>query len=252
MEHKSFLTSRPRNGRRRLPTLEVEIFAIVCRQRRAVAGPPKAVRDHGIDRVAILERIANAEIVEEGEVFDLPGRSVLELIPLGMSARVRNAIGPKQPAWERPDVEVEIVDLIVTSLVTEDVQSDKPEGCLMFPAVDTNVPALHEPVVDRGKHVGLRTGLCVRAPAFAKEVRAANDPAKIGDAGGLSGRGKELEMERAVIEDLRNRPGLHCSRGLCQQRGPQGRATATPLTAAVVPMNWRRDMARSQKWECPT
>src|SRR5260370_1738318 len=180
MEPESLLVSRPGGSCRRLSTFEVETAAIIDRQPRAFTSPTEVEGDRGIDRVAILERIADAEIVEDRQVLDVPPRSILEVVFAGVDARVRHAVGPKQPAWERPDVEVEIVDLIVTSLVTEDIQSDKPEGCVMFPVVDTNVRALHEPIVERGEHMRRLAGPCVRAPAFAKEVRAANDPAKIG------------------------------------------------------------------------
>src|SRR5216683_2143867 len=224
MEPESLLVSRPGGSCRRLSTLEVETAAIIDRQPRAFTSPTEVEGDRGIDRVAILERIADAEIVEDRQVPDVPPRSNLEVVFAGTDARVRNAVGPEQPSGEGPDVEVEIVDLIVTSLVTEDIQSDKPEGCVMFPAVDTNVCSLHEPIVDRGEQMRRLAGLCVRTPAFAEKVRSPNDPVKIGDAGGLRGRRQELEMERAAIEDLRNRPRLHRSRGLCQQRRPQRRA----------------------------
>src|SRR5437879_13800137 len=95
-----------------------------------------------------------------------------------MGARVRNAIGPEQPARERPDVEVEIVDLIPTRRVGKDVQSDKPEGCVMLPAVDTNVGALHEPIVGRGKHVSRFTALCVRAQPSPRRSAPAITPRK--------------------------------------------------------------------------
>ena len=58
-------------------------------------------------------------------------------------------VGPEDPAWKRPDVEVEIVDLILTRRVSEDIQSYEAECRVMPLAVDTDVYALHEPIVDR-------------------------------------------------------------------------------------------------------
>src|SRR5260370_22386060 len=224
MEPESLLVSRPGGSWRRLETLGVQPAAIIDRQPGAFTRQTEVEGDRGIDRVAILERIADAEIVEDRQVLDVPPRSILEVVFAGTDARVRNAVGPEQPSGERPDVEVEIVNLIVTSLVTEDIQSDKPEGCVMFPAVDTNVGALHKPIVECGKQVGRLTGLCVRPPSFAEKVRATQHPVKIGDARWFGAQRKELEMERAAIKDLWNRPGLHGSRAPGRQRGPQGRA----------------------------
>ena len=60
-------------------------------------------------------------------------------------------VGPEDPAWEWSDVEVEIVDLVLTRRVSEDVQSYEAECRVMPLSVDTDVNALHEPIVDRGE-----------------------------------------------------------------------------------------------------
>ena len=80
---------------------------------------------------------------------------------------VPNEVRPENATGDRPDVKVEVVDLVVTRRVTEDIQSYKSEGCLVPLAIDTDVLALHEPVVDRRKHVGLDTRRGVGPPARA-------------------------------------------------------------------------------------
>ncbi len=78
-------------------------------------------------------------------------RALFEVSPLSSHVLLPDEVGPEDALWKRSDVEVEIVDLILTRRVSEEVQSYEAKGRAMPHAVDTHVLALHEAIVDGGE-----------------------------------------------------------------------------------------------------
>lgn len=195
MEAESSLTGGPRDETLGLPASEVEIRPVVDGQRRAVLRPLKAVGDRCIDRVPIAQRIVEAEVVEQSQPVDIQSRPVCEVVLFTSNARAWDEVGPEKPTWEGSYVEVEIVDLILTPRVSEDVQSHEAECGVMLLAVNTHVDALHEPVVYRGKELGFRSCRGVCPHAGAEQVHPADNALEVGYGRRFSGCAQKLYVE---------------------------------------------------------
>src|SRR3982074_3057804 len=111
--------------------MELEL-AVVDGERGSAGSPPHVVGDRGVDRRTIVQRVVDAEVVEESEPLDVERIAVpvfTVLLNIGSSAvvgfvvphlhaRARNEIGPEHSVWKRPYVEIEIVDLVLTLRVS--------------------------------------------------------------------------------------------------------------------------------------
>jgi hypothetical protein len=189
-----------------LPAVEVEIRPVVDGQRRSILRPLNAVRDRGVDRVSVAQGIVQIEVVEQRQPFDVQARPVREVAPFTLNALARDEVGPEDPTRERSYVEVEIVDLVLTRRVSEDVESDKTEGGMVFLAVDADVNAFHEAVVYCGEQLCLRPRRGVCSHAGTEQIYSTDDAIEVGDGRRLGVRTQELEVERGPGEDgLRNR-----------------------------------------------
>src|SRR5262245_23679774 len=200
----------------------MEIRSVVDGERCSAFRPTDAVRNRRVDRVSVAERVVEAEVVEQSKPVNVQGRSVHEIVLFATHTLVRDEVGPEKPAGERTDIKIEIVDLILTRRVSKDVESYEPERGVMFVAVDADVNAFHEAVVDRREKLRLNPCGGVRPHASAQQVNPADNSIEVGDGRGFRAGAKEIYVERGAGKNrLRNRRRVDDGRGGRKSRAPE-------------------------------
>ena len=76
---------------------------------------------------------------------------MLEIVAFPLHTLVGDEVGPEEPTREWSYVEVEIVDLVLTPRVSEDVESYEAECGVMLLTVHPDVNTFDETVVHRGE-----------------------------------------------------------------------------------------------------